>query len=640
MGLFKKKKKEAVKEKVQDKNYIKFHKLYPECNVIEVKEHVFIKLLQVKDNVKETDRETYNENLKELLKLGQQFFYKGEKMYVVVKTEADYIDDAIIDFNGIAYDCSEMVEGFDTQEVELKDWLDLISGLSQFKALDDEVWNEALSNKKRKKKTVRAVIQPYDRKTYDEYLEIDGNVSKSLMLTNFPSKVFNGLLTEIMEISDGITGSLYLKEVEMENCLTALDMVEHEDSRNKSVREYLTKNIENRESLYHACLLLNITGLVGEVNRAYKKIEELCKKYVIGINTLEHQQNKAFLSVLPLGNNLIHYNKVLHEDNVIGLLNYSWVKRLHTGIYYGKSNISEKDVRWNRLLETASGFYLGSDTRAIIQKIKNEISEIRSNFPGKKIAVFTLGAVNRKSSTFVDTKNIRVLTDDPKVNREILRALFYMAVGVNGNVANRYKDILGRVLDHDQNVKNYDSFLEAVNIFDTELGKRLGNERIKAVMSYDRDMEDCGSMTIYKALDVSYIEQMLYLMGGIANCKADVIYILQGDEIAKLHNNWFINEILGRKDKLITVMSADDMVMYRNPQFKKAIMDSKFINISRCTTLEKVNISGILKLSKEQSNFISENVINEQSIIITAYAEYLLKSKIDSEDEEKDALGL
>lgn len=635
-----KKKKNKEKESIQDKNFIKFARLYPECNVIELKDGVFLKLLQINDNLREGDCDTYNQSLKELLKIGQQFYYIGNMMYVVIKSEADYIDDAVVEFDGMMYECAEMANVFETKEVGLKDWINMISRMSQFKDFDDEVWKSICeSGKKKDKQTIKSVIQPYDRVGHAEYLEIENKVSKTIILTNYPSKVFNGLITEIMEISDGITGSLYLKEVEMENCLVALDMEKEgkeDGSRNSYIRDYLTKNIEKNERLFHSCLFLNISGFVGEVERAYKKIEELCKKYLIGINTLEHQQNKAFLSVLPLGNNLIHYNKVLHEDSVIGLLNYSWIKRLHTGIYYGKSNISEKDVMWNRLLEKSSGFYLGSDSKAVRGKIKNEIREIQTKFKNRRIAVFTLGAVDRKSNGFVDLDKGKVLCKDVEINREILRGLFYLVTGTNGNITNRNKDILGRVLENDYNVESYERFISAISNYDVKLAEKLNTEQLKKIMSENNEVKKQRvNFCVYKALSETKREQLLYLLGGIANCDANIIYILNGDEFAKLSDNRFINEILKQTNKIITVMGENGMVMYRNPHFKKAIRESEFINISRCNTLEKINIAGILKLSKEQSNFINENVINEQSIIITQYAEYLLKSKIETEEAEE-----
>ena len=637
MSLFKNKKKKE-KESIQDKNFIKFARLYPECNVIELKDKVFLKLLQVKDNLREGDSDTYNQSLKELLKIGQQFSYKGNMMYVVIKAEADYIDDAVVEFESMMYECAEMADVFETQEVKLKDWIDMINRMSQFKDFDEEVWEKLCEGRNKKnKQTIKGMIQPYDRVGHAEYLEIGNKVSKTIMLTNYPSKVFNGLITEIMEISDSITGSLYLKEVEMENCLAALDMEKEkkeDGSRNSYIREYLTKNIEKNEKLFHSCLFLNISGFVGEVDRAYKKIEELCKKYLIGINTLEHQQNKAFLSVLPLGNNLIHYNKVLHEDNVIGLLNYSWIKRLHTGIYYGKSNISEKDVMWNRLLEKSSGFYLGSDSRTVRGKIKNEIMEIQRKFKDRRIAVFTLGAVDRKSNVFIDLNKGKMLCKDVEINREILRGLFYLVIGTNGNITSKNKDILSRVLENENNLESYEKFISAVSNYDVKLAEKLNTEQLKEIMSDKNEVKkQRGKYCVYKALCETHREQLLYLFGGIANCDANIIYILDGDEFAKLGDNRFINRILEQTDKMITVMGNDGMVMYRNPHFKKAIRESEFINVSRCNTLEKINLASILKLSKEQSNFISENVIDEQSIIITQYAEYLLKSKIETEEE-------
>lgn len=627
--MFNKKKKVKEKKSIQDKDFVRFSKVYPECDVIELKHNVFLKMIKITDKIKSSSCEAYNQILVEHLKSGQQFFYYKGETFVVMKIEADYIDDAVMKFNGMIFEYSELVPGFELEDVSVKEWLDMICQMTQFRDFDEEVWNELTKtqdkNAKKQKKTkhtIKQQVQPWDRKTNSEYLQLGEKISKNIMITNFPAKVFSGLVTEIMEISDNIVGSLYIRKVDNDKCLAALDM----SAENNTQRVIMRKHLENQ--LYHCCLFLNISGYEGEVDRIYKKVEELATKYLSGINHLEHQQTQAFLSVLPLCDNFIRYNKVLPEESAIGLLNFSWVKRLHSGLKYGKSNISGKEVYYNRLLENSSGFYLGSDYADVKKRTKIEIKQIQNIAPEKKIAVFTLGGVDMKSESFVDISSCSLLGDDLELNREILRAFYYMTCGTTGNVSERYKSVINTVLMDDGNVRSYDSFLLALKNQSPDVAVKFSTMEVRKMFSTDEPIEQKTALAVYRALASTNRENVVRMMAAIAQCDADVVYILNGEAIAKLHNNEFINLILRRKKQMITVIGTDGMTMYRSPQFKQAMRESDFIHISKCNTLEKVNLVSILKLNKEQANYIAEDGCD---VLITKYAEYLIDERENEE---------
>jgi len=570
------------KEKaIQDKNFIRFQKIYPDCNVIEVKEHVYLKMYKILDNVEKN----YNECLKVLLKYGHQFFFKGDETYIIIKVEADVVDDAVMEFGTLVFECSEMLEGFDLEEVEIKDWLEKVCELSQIK------------NEIKIEKGIRQQIQPWNRKTRDEYIEIDGKKSRTVLLTNYPSKLFSGLITEIMQLSDEITGSLFVKGVNVEHCLEGADGY---------FKRYLEEIKEKEKQIYNTCMFLNLTDEV------YEKVEKMASKYLVGINTLEHQQNQAFLSVLPLGINYVNYNKGLVEDSVIGLLNLSWMKKVCCGVRYGKSILSEKDIYYNRLIENASGFYLGKNSR---KRVEREIEQIKKIAPDKKIEIIYM---------FGDGEKVDVLGKDLVMNRELLKAFYYLVFSINGILPRQYEMVLDKVIEK---VTDYDSFVSALLNEDSGIGNKLNTEEYREMLT--------GGI----CLSSTYKESLIQMMAKIAQSEADVIYVMDGDKIAKITGNQFIHLIMKKKDKLITVCGDEkeesQMCFYRNPEFKEAIRESEFVQIGKCSILEKVNVVGLLGLSKVQSSFIDDSVIGEQSVLITKYSDYMVKEKEFEEDEEK-----
>lgn len=603
MSIFGKKQ----KQRQQDKNFVRFGKVYLDCGVIELKRNVYLKMVQVKDNIDARDCDSYNTVLKDLLKQGQQFFYYNNNTYLILRVKAELIDDAVTVFDGLIYDLSEVI---DVEEVEIKEWLDIINHMTQFKELGEREID----------KGIRQQIQPWERKTKDDYLEIDGMVSKTVLLTNFPSEIFLGLMTEILSVSDKIIGSLYINPINVEHCLEALNLNESEDN---TLKRYLEKLKKDGQALYNTSLFLNFSGLLGEVNEIYAEIERIAEKYYVGINILEHQQNQAFSSVLPLCDNCIRYNKALTEESVLGLLSLSWMKKLCSGVSYGISAISGKEVKFNRFMENSSGFYFGKDKDKIMSHIKKEIALIPKD---KKIAIFTFDRINSEDKNFVDLNGYRILGSDVEVNREILRALFYLVMGVSGGISESNRRVLELVLSDDYNVKNYEYF---VNVFEDRFKNRLNTKELNELMSGGRSIyhqED--RLKIYKSLNTSYKAQILQMMGGIAHCDADVIYVLHCGEMAKLRDNNFIEMMMKRVDKTFTFMGDE---LYR---LKNAILASDFIYINKCDALERINLVNTLKLSKEQNFYVDDSTMAGQSLLITKYTDYFLVDKKEFDEYE------
>lgn len=613
------KKKEKEKKIVQDKDFIRYKAFYQECDVIEIKSGEFIKMYEISELDNCDSWAAYNNSLRWLINspdnlLTYQFFNYKDRKFILFRVKADVVDDALEMFDNIISSYTISNENFDFRAVGLHDWFNILHNLTQFKDLDKE-----LVLTERKQKTLKQYIQPYNRHTKPLFVEFEQSqiVTRTLIIFNYPSEVFNGLLSEILSISDRIYSSLYLKKVDCEACLGGLDLIKDMEPNKKVIlKSYLEDSLSFGIPLYHTCSLLSVSGTEIEVERIVNKIEDLASKYFVSINNLEYQQNCAYLSTLPLCDNLINCNKVLSDDSVIGLLAFSWINKLHCGVRYGVSELSGCPVLFNRMIEKNSGFYLGSDVKQISQAIQKEIKELHQYNPNLKFAVFTMD----DCSNCCPLENTKILCDDLKLNREILKAMVYLTCGTNGRVSTRISNILNDVLEKDINNKSIDDFLNAIMGTDSSLGGEL-EQKINANLK--SGMEMCVNkqyLQIYKALSGTYYERLLKTMGGIVNCDADIIYILCADEIAKLNDNYFLMELFKNRDKVYNLSGKNNVMIYKNKIVKELLQKSDFKYVLQCGSLDRVNLTAILGLSKEQKL----HIMGRGSLLITKYVDYML----------------
>lgn len=610
------------KRVIQDKDFIRYKAFYQECNIIEIRAGEFVKMYEIIELEKCDNWATYNNSLRWLINepdnlVAYQFFCYKHKNYALFCLKSDVVDDALVLFDELIENHSVNSVNFKFRELDLKEWFSIIYNLVHFKDLDREL---VLVGKKQR--ALKQDIQPYGRQTKPLYIEFTESqkITKTLLISNYPSEIFNGLLSEILGISDKIYSSLYLKGVHLENCLAGLDLDSGMEQNKKGIlRAYLEDNLSFGIPLYHTCLLLGISGTEVEVERIVNKIEDLTSKYLISVNHLEYQQNRAYLSTIPLCDNLINCNKVLNEDNVISLLGFSWIDKLHCGVKYGFSEISGCPVYFNRTTEKNSGFYLGSDSEQINKAILEEIKELHQYSPKLKFAVFTMDDCTK----CITLGNTKILSDNLNLNREILKAMVYLTCGTNGRVSSRIDKTLNCVLSKDENVMSINAFLSAIMSTDSSFG---GDLEQKISDELKAGSEICMSkqyLQVYKPVGVTYYERLLKILGGVANCDADIIYVLCADEIAKLNNNYFLNELFKDKCKVYNLSGKDNEAIYKNSIIKELFSQSEFKRVFQCNSLDRVNISAILGLNKEQKLHIT----SKGSLLITKYVDYLLTDK-------------
>lgn len=548
-------KREKIK---QDKAFIQFLRCYPECDVVEKKEGVFLKLYRMEDADREIDKENYEEGLLKLLEFSNQLFYFEDAVYLIEETEADIVDEAV-------FKADEYFE-----QISLKEWFRIICKMSGCEEFDWE-----------KKKGLKQHIQPYGRKTEETEMWIGEQVNRTVMLDNFPSKIFSGMMSEVMNISKEITASVYIDKINVEHCLEVAE-------EGSGIYQYMS---ELKDDIYNCCVLLNVKD-----EKVLKKIEGVVHKYYVSVNYLENQQNQGWLSVLPLCDDRIGYRKALKERNILGLLRYSWINRLHSGVCYGK------DLYYNRLTEKNSGFYLGGNVEDEIRQLPDDV----------KIAVFTL---NGKGESL---KGCKILSDNLRTNQEILRCLFYGG-SAHFNILERHKDSLESAL---KKSRTYDDFVRYGSEIDSRYVSLL--EKRRELMSGTKRLEQKRHLCVYVADAETEAERLLQIMGGVANCDADVIYILCGTELAKVRDNHFIELLMNQKERVITVTGKNTMAMLGNNEFKLAIKNSEFKYVGKCDIQEKVNLGALLSLSKEQRQWIAEH-----PLLLTKYADYMLEERKD-----------
>lgn len=241
----------------------------------------------------------------------------------------------------------------------------------------------------KKEKRVKAIdrVMPYDVSTKQTEMEISGRTVRTLLFMGYPSKIFPAFATEILSVPGDITTSLHVTAVDAELCLDGLKYAEDvRPARKDAMRSFLERTVAQERHLYQVAFLVTVSGEGDETERAFKRVSDVCKKYLTGYSELNFQQKPGFVSTLPLLQNQINYNVVLPSDSLIGLCPWSKLQDRKSGVSYGTDSATG-EVLYDRFRsgDAENALIASSDPWRSVEAMKREIREL--THAGKAVCV-------------------------------------------------------------------------------------------------------------------------------------------------------------------------------------------------------------------------------------------------------------
>ena len=625
MKLFGKGKKAKGKTVAKLKGYVDIKNYYPDVHIIRTSEQ-FLKAYRI-DDPDITDRKIYEEELKKYavdqVGISTQIISSSKGIYVIIGTKTDCIEDALEIFENL---------GYPGEPISIAEWMEVIAWSTQgqdFVHMDKIGFT---TPKGKPKGSIVPYLEPYaaetaygaDGKAIVErdfkILKTGKRYTRTVMISSFPQTIFSSMCTEIIKISDSIQTSLFVRPIDKEACLYALDHFEDKLQKNLSIHgvDGVRKLLTCEEPLMDTALFISVAADTAlKVNELVEQITQIAAQYMVEINPLDHQQTPAFKSMIPLGKAWVKGFKVLGKSDLLGCLPLSWGRHMETGIAYGKDVVSGRDLLYDRTKAKGIGFILGSNGKIVEERILKEAKQIAE--AGKNVAIYAIDTTltPKIATAYPATLIMGPLIqegDTPGYRDSVYKAALFGILGGTSrrDLSESKKDLMTVIMQ--QSYHTLEEFKEAVLEQDSHLATKLSV--INNPLSCSEESEESG-VHFYVCQGDRYQTRILQLMQAAYRSHADAIYVLNADLIC----NSGIFKVLKTEhpNKIYTLSSVSKdgggiRELYASKGIQTLIQQSDFIDITQHTVLDRLHLGKSLNFDKAQKQFLT--TADEQSGIL------------------------
>lgn len=582
------------------KGYVPVKGFYQELNILQT-DSGFSKLFKIKD-VNEIDKKSYEEKLLEyfLLFLDKvkgknyktkpfiQIYAYDNVNYILCNLDTRYVEDA----EKIFLECED--QGLIV--VPLDEWLSLIK--AHFRMMDK------IDSVKIGKKFYLRDLSPLpsngieeDKNNLFKALSLNNKYVKTVMIDSFPNILSHAFLTEVMKLGNVV--SIFCNAVNEDICLAEL---KKGDLSLPEERITILQNELESKFLYNLQIYISIIEESEEdVKKKFIALKEKTASFLVEINGLNTQQNKAFRSASPLGKNYISSFKAISKEKILSFFPFSYQKHHETGVYYGKDEYW-KDIYFDRLSTKLDGFLLSSNRETLLRTIKEECEFFLQK--GKKVEIYTTQAIP-ELATFSSTEESGFLFSGvEEEDREILFYISRKLFGFQGQLKREDKEILNRIIDGLDSI-SFSDFKDKLKDESTTLYKRIEFISLKDEV-VEKSNLDAVVHIIGEKSQASY-EKFARMFSAIANSKADAVYILDGEELIGTR----LLDLFFKKDFLLSICSLrsretnGNKKMFDSTSFSKHIQAAPFFQIGYLDSQDRVSLNRVFSFNKKQKMSIN-----------------------------------
>lgn len=604
MKLFKKNPKQRVKGFLTYKHY------YPDYHMIQT-DNGYAKMYRLED-FQSSSRTEYEKQLLAAIIIPDggitQISHIDGKDYLVITKRTDIPEEAYEFFQSLL---------LPYPEVKIDEWFTAICEISQFRAFEQSDQIGAVNKKGKPHGTVLPLLQPYKSlPRYDEKGRVlkanetkvvcyNDQFIRTVILTNFPVYIYPSLMTEILKISDHLKSASFFSMIDKEKCRYAFDNFKFRMSAARI--EVMKEELNHDGDLINVCVLIMAHDKEqSRVDEIIKMIAEIAKNYMVNINAMDHQQYQMYRSMVPLGINYVHYNKVLHREDLLGLMPLSWSRHVNNTIYYGIESKTQMSIYYNRLLTKANGFYLGSNPELVQKRIIKEIAEFQKVNPDIRIALYTLDS--RLCEHIASEYPILhacpdLFSGNQEIDLEVLRLVSTILCGHKGYLA---KEKINLIQETFLKSKDTEDFIQNLKQKNITLGRQLEHLKKKEM----EVIEEGGKVNVIQCgkNDSLYAEKVGILLQCLANTTADVVYVLSTEVLADSN---YLRKIEEQKpDTIFSWCSvrkkgSDYFELYLSETIEEMIKNSEFLDITTHSIIDRIHLCSILDFDKQQKTILS-----------------------------------
>lgn len=609
--MFKKNTKPVVKI---DQSFITYDGFNQELNML-LKSGKYIKPFEVAVGV-------YSPDLpKRILAEHTQIVVMNGKIYILYAVKAATPEEAVVEFNKIKANKP-------IREITILKWFNLLTAFTGREPL-----TKIPEETKKKKKSVISEVLPYNVKSSQKQIDISGQVGRTLLLTGFPSKIFPGFCSELVELSDKVIVSIHLNEIDIEKCLVGLPKLDVRPMRKTVMKDFLEKERKEERGIYDTAVFVYYRGEQEEVDAFVEKLNRFLDKYLVGKSDLDYQQRRAAMSILPLCHNEVQYNRVLGLSDISAILPISRLrdaKKMKSAVPYGKDYI-QGNIAYSRLLNKENGAILSTDAAWCVERAKEEIDTYKKYAE----AIVVVADQDTDTNMFVpdgmnESEQVLSLDKTSDFMKQALVARWaFNTMAINGSLSIRKLNILKTAVPKIQGENYLEDFINAIT-----------DKDVKRTLS----LNPCPRKFYYKAYENENI--CVLKVQGDKEIEREMGYALVMNELPKnimlysLNTELLVNEFpqFQIKDDIIyTFLVGTSQTpgflsdgptgnvdhVYDDPTIKQYIGSSMFLYVGEHKIAEKLKLNLANPMSKEQREVITAPA--KGHLLITKEVSYILE---------------
>lgn len=367
----------------------------------DLKEKIF---LEERDDRFNHYRKEYNHMLAEKISEGNNDIESLK--YVTITVEAkDYERAKMI----LARNESNLVQGFQNLGTAL-----VPLTLTERLALYEEIYRNEITRGFDLTETTKQGLNTKDQiaPMSFEFKRNQGRVGdqyfQSTLLTNFPSRIKDDILTELTERDMKMILTLNLQSIAPDKAIRLINrqitgmesdsMDLEQDSLQKGyLRTFVPHNLESglknakamleqlqddNEKLFTTNILITyFADSQDELEAHYEELSTIARRHICTLNILNFQQEDGLASTVPFGNNLLEIERTLTTQSTAIFMPFTSLEfNDANGLYYGMNPLTSNLILLNRKnLHNASGFILGIPGSGKSFASKREITNVLLN---------------------------------------------------------------------------------------------------------------------------------------------------------------------------------------------------------------------------------------------------------------------
>jgi type IV secretory pathway VirB4 component len=367
----------------------------------DLKEKIFLKARSDRFN---PYRKEYNHMLAEKISEGNNDIESLK--YVTITVEAKDYDRAKMI---LARNESNLIQGFQNLGTEL-----VPLTLTERLALYEEIYRDEITPDFDLTETTKQGLNTKDQiaPMSFEFKRNQGRVGdqyfQSTLLTNFPSRIKDDILTELTELDMKMILTLNLQSIAPDKAIRLINrqitgmesdsMDLEQDSLQKGyLRTFIPHNLESglknakamleqlqddNEKLFTTNILItHFADSQDELDTHYEELSTIARRHICNLNILNFQQEDGLASTVPFGNNLLEIERTLTTQSTAIFMPFTSLEfNDDNGLYYGMNPLTNNLILLNRKnLHNASGFILGIPGSGKSFASKREITNVLLN---------------------------------------------------------------------------------------------------------------------------------------------------------------------------------------------------------------------------------------------------------------------